>query len=94
MPLGGLIHSFLREHHLTAGGTQLAIFDAWKETAKEQGILHTQAVLFRKGHLSIEVSSAAMLQELRNFTGERMRSKTNERLQKELIQEISFKIKG
>lgn len=93
-PLNGLIHAFLKEHHLTAGGAHLAVFEAWNQSAAEQGIAHTHPVLFRKGHLSVEVASAALLQELRNFTGEGLRIKTNERLKKELIRKISFKIQG
>jgi len=94
LALDGLINSFLRENHLNREGVHLAVFRAWDELAEEAGIKHTHAVLYRRGHLTIEVSSAALLQELRNFTGESYRNKINERFQKEMIQKITFKSKG
>jgi hypothetical protein len=94
MALDGLIKTFLRENHLTAGGVHLAIFQAWQEVTESNGTRHTQAVLYRQGHLTVEVASAALLQELRNFTGENFRIKVNERFQKEVVRKITFKIKG
>ena len=51
-------------------------------------------VRFRNGELSVEVKSSALLYELRSFTGEDFRNAANERLGKEAIRKIAFRLRN
>lgn len=53
-----------------------------------------QPVRFRGGELTVEVSSAVHLQELRNFTGDEVRRKANEKLGNDTIRRVVFRPKG
>ena len=94
LPLDGLIQSFLRENNLTTSPGYSAVFRAWNETSDPTMRNHTEPVLYRGGKLTVEVDSAALLQELRTFTGEALRRKINKQLGKETIRRIAFKRRG
>lgn len=94
LPLDGLIKSFLRENNLTTSPGYTTVFRAWNDTASPTMRNHTEPVLFRGGKLTVEVDSAPLLQELRNFTGEAQRRKVNAQLGKETIRRIAFKKRG
>ena len=93
-PIDELIRSFLREQGLGASGNHARVFNAWRDVLEPGLRQHAEPVRFRAGELVIEVDSAAHLQEMKNFTGESYRKRANERLGKQAIRRIVFKLRG
>lgn len=93
-PIGGLIQEFLRENGLTGGGGNTRVLRAFEDAIGASGRAHARAVRFRAGELIVEVDSAAHMHEMKNFTGEALRRRANDRLGKTMIRRIVFKLKG
>lgn len=69
------------------------MFRAWNEAIGEAGRANAKPVRFRSGELSVEVSSSSLLYELRSFTGEDYRRAANEKLGKDTIRKIAFRLR-
>ncbi len=93
-PIDELIKSFVRDHGLRSGGGYTQVFRAWNEALPAPLRPHAQPVRFRGGELTVEVDSATHMQELKNFTGESYRKKANDRLGKDTIRRVGFKLRG
>ena len=92
--IDGLIRTFLRDNGLTATGRHAVVFKAWNEVLGTELKKRATPVRFRSGELTVEVESAAHLQEMKNFTGEAYRARANEHLGREAIRKIVFKLKS
>lgn len=53
----------------------------------------TRAVRFERGQLVVEVESAALLAELKSFTGDRYRRALNRELGSETVRSVTFQLK-
>ena len=93
-PIDELIKTFVRDHGLRTGGGYAQVFRAWTESLPAPLQKHAQPVRFRGGELTVEVDSATHMQELKNFTGENYRCQANDRLGKETIRRVGFKLRG
>jgi hypothetical protein len=94
-PIEELIRSFLRESGIGGGRSSgERVYRAWKEALGSQGPARARPVRFRNGELQVEVDSASLLQELRNFTGEGFRARANQILGAETIRRVTFKLRG
>ena len=89
--------AFLRESGIGAQLRDNEVFGAWRAALSEVGgpslCQRARAVRLRRGELLVEVSSAAHLHELRNFTGERLRGLANSKLPDPRIQSVVFQLK-
>ena len=92
--LDQLIASFLRENGLGRSPRHHAVFDSWTQALEPDLRGRAVPVRFRGDVLTIEVDSSAHLQELRNFTGDTYRTRANERLGKQAIRKVVFKLKS
>ena len=90
-PIGDAIQGFLRETGLGLSVRDARIFRAWKEALDPVTEAKTTPVGFRQGTLTIEVSSAPLLAELRNFRGESLRTKLNSAFPEPPVRRIVFK---
>jgi len=81
---------FLRTSRLDRRRRAHEVFAAWNETLGPPTADRARAVRFQDGELVVEVSSATLLQELANFTGDRHRRAANRRLGGDLIHRVSF----
>ena len=93
MPLGDALAGYLESSGLSKKLRELPVLDAWSEAAGERVAARARAVSFRNGELEIEVESAALRQELVSFTGEQYRRLANQRLGREEIRRVVFKLK-
>ena len=93
-PIDQILRSVLRESGLSGTTHHERIFRAWTEALDPAQRERTVPVRFRRGELVVEVGSAALLQELGNFTGESVRQKANQRLGSERIRKVVFKLRG
>jgi hypothetical protein len=69
------------------------VHDAWICAAGEALARRARPVVYRNGVLTVEVDSAAHLQELKGFTGEHYRVLANRHLGREEIHQVVFKLK-
>ena len=77
------------------------IFDAWNQAVGEELAALARPVKFHRGELTIEVESAAHLNELSSFTGEGFRVLANQTLagnasktgKRTTIQRLTFRLK-
>lgn len=82
---------FLRATGLERRLVEQRALAAWSAALGPQRAARARAVRCRNGELLVEVDSAALLQELTNFTGEGLRRAVNQRLGgDEPILRISF----
>ena len=93
-PIGDAIQAFLRDAGIGGRQSDRRVLDAWGEALDEPMRSRTTAVAFRRNELVVEVDSAALLQELRGFTGDACRKQVNQRLGSERIRRVVFKLKG
>ncbi len=70
------------------------VSQAVEEALGERLAPHVEVSGFRKGTLTIEVDSPALLSELRGFRSDELRLACNERLDKEKIARIVFRMRG
>jgi hypothetical protein len=84
------LQRFLRASRLDRGLAEHEVLAAWSQTLGPAQATRARAVRFRDGELVVEVASAALLQELSNFTGEGHRRAVNRRLGAERIQRVTF----
>ncbi len=90
-PLSDVLSQYLNQSGLATRLSRSKIFEAWSQAVGSQGH-RTRAVRFRDSELTVEVRSAALLQELRNFTGEDLRRRTNAILGAERVRRIDFQL--
>ena len=90
-PIGDAIQAFLRETGLGLSKRDAKVFRAWNDALDPLTRSKTRAVSFRQGTLTIEVSSAPQLAELRTFRGEALRAKVNAAFPEAPVRRIVFK---
>jgi hypothetical protein len=88
-----IMGGFMRESGLGAKLRDWDIYDAWGKALGTDLARHARPVGFSKGELVVEVESAAHMHELRNFSGEALRKKTNDLLGSERVLAVLFKLK-
>jgi hypothetical protein len=93
-PLRDAINAFWRDSGLSNSGVNQRVFRAWTEVIEPDRRRQAVPVRFRDGELLVEIESAVHLQELKNFKGDGLRLRANERLGKDVIQRVVFKLKG
>jgi len=89
--MGEALAAFLRASNLDRRLAGQDVLAAWREALGPRLAARARAVRWRDGELTVEVSSAALLQELENFTGEGYRTSANRRLGAERIRRVTFK---
>lgn len=89
---------FLRVTGIDAHARHWQVFEAWSKALGPGLGERARAVRYQNDELTVEVESAAHLQELKNFTGEGFRRAANVHLQKsdsrESIRRVVFKLKS
>ncbi len=93
VPLGEALQCYLDSSGLSRKMRELPVLDAWSLAVGERLAARARAVRFQDGELEVEVSSAAHRQELASFTGEQYRRLANQRLGREEIRRVVFKLK-
>ncbi len=96
MPISEAIQGFLRESGLGVRSGDERVFDAWRKALGEASE-HARPVALRGGELVVEVSSSAMLQDLKGFTGEGYRRRANELLgssRAPRIQRVKYRLRS
>ena len=88
--MGDALGHFLRSSGLERRMGEQRALAAWSKALGPESAKRARAVRCRDGELLVEVDSAALLQELKNFTGEGLRRATNKLLGGEPIQRVSF----
>ena len=88
--LGEALTRYLRETRLDRRLSEHEVLGAWSAAIGPKLAARTRVVRFRDGELAVEVDSAALLQELRNFTGEGRRREANRLLGVERIRTVDF----
>jgi hypothetical protein len=92
------VSTFLRSTGLDAHVRHWKIFEAWAQALGAELGQRARAVRFQDGELTVEVESAAHLQEFKNFTGDGFRRTANEHLEKtgsrDSIRHVAFKLKS
>ena len=81
------------QDYLTASGLgrklrDWPVHDAWRSAAGEALARRARPVAYRHGVLTVEVDSAAHLQELKGFTGDQYRVLANRNLGREEISQV------
>lgn len=89
---GDLLRGLMREVGSRAGRSRVS--SAVEDAVGEHLAPHVDVAGFRKGTLTIEVDSPALLAELRGFRSEEIRLTCNERLDLEKIARIVFRLRG
>jgi hypothetical protein len=89
--LGDVLANYLRDTRLDRRLREEQVFAAWNGALGAALAERARAVRFSEGELVVEVSSAALLGELVNFTGNGYRRAANARLGSERIHSVSFK---
>ena len=84
------LKQFLRASRLDRGLAEHEVLAAWGQVLGTDQAPRARAVRFRDGELVVEVASAALLQELSNFTGESHRRAVNRHLGAERIERVTF----
>lgn len=84
---------FMRDSGLSSHMRHWPVFEAWNDVLGKDLARRARPVRFQGGELCVEVESAAHLHELKNFTGEQYRALTNERLGKQEIRRLVFRLK-
>lgn len=87
------MRAFLSQSGLDRRLRDWPVFEAWNAVVGEALARRARPVRYRAGELLVEVESAAHLQELRGFTGEEFRRIANQRLEREEIRRVVFKLK-
>jgi hypothetical protein len=93
LPLGVALQSYLAQSGLGKKLQEVPILDAWSQAVGERLAQRARAVCFQNGELEVEVDSAVHRQELVSFTGEQFRRLANQRLGREEIRSVVFKLK-
>ena len=69
VPAFDLVGKVMQEFGLSRGRESRAVFRAWGAIVPEPLVQHVHASAFRGGKLTIQVTSASLLEELRCFRG-------------------------
>ena len=93
-PIAAAIRQFLKESGLRRPSGDERVFRAWTEASGPAWNGHATPVSFRGGQLTVEVSSAVRLAELKGFHGEGIRSRANTALGEARIRKVVFKLKS
>jgi len=93
-PIQDILAEFLKQAGLGSSPTRQRVFEAWQSILGEAERQRSQPVRFQRGELLVEVDSAPLLHELANFRGDAYRRRANERLGKETIRKIVFKLRN
>lgn len=91
--MGEALSTYLRVSGLDRKAGDLAVFQAWVDSAGEALAARAKPVRFRMAILTVEVASAAHFHELANFKGEQLRRLVNRRLGSNRVRRIDFKLK-
>lgn len=90
-PLSVVLAGYLRDTQLDSRMRESQVLSAWKTAVGPNLAERARPVRFSAGELVVEVSSAALLGELVNFTGETHRRAANKQLGTERIRTVSYK---
>lgn len=91
-PIGDALDRFLTSSGLAPRLRAASVLKAWNDAAGEELARRARPVAFRGGELVVEVDSSAHLAELRGFTGEDVRQRANERLGRERILRVVYRL--
>jgi len=92
-PLGDALQSYLVKSGLGRKFREIPVLEAWSQAVGERLAALARPVCFQDGELQVEVESAVHRQELVSFTGEQFRRLANQRLGREEIRRVVFKLK-
>lgn len=92
--VGQILPGLLDKLGVFGGIREQRAVEAWAEAAGPEILSRARAAQLRGGTLFVEVDSAAMLQEMRNFTGESHRRRANEILGSAVILKIVYRHAG
>ena len=88
------VEAFMRAGGLGRKSADWRAMDAWRKALGGNLVRRARPVRFHKGELTVEVDSAAHLQELASFTGEGFRAAANRSLgEAETIRRVTYKLK-
>lgn len=85
------LQAYLRTSGLDAQLRDAAVFRAWDQALGPVQARRARPVRFHEGELVVEVDSAALLAQLKGFTGEAHRLSANARLTSAPIRRVTFK---
>lgn len=91
--MGEALSTYMRTSGLDRKVGDLAVFQAWTDSAGEALSTRAKPVRFRMAILTVEVESAAHFHELANFKGEQLRRLVNRQLGSSRVRRIDFKLK-
>jgi hypothetical protein len=91
-PIAGAIRQFLAESGLSRTRGDERVLRAWSDAAGPSWKVHASPVRFRDGHLTVQVGSSVALAELRSFHAEKIRTRANASLGRDVIQKVTFEL--
>lgn len=91
--LQSAIRSFLQKSGIAKQVRHWPVYEAWSEVLGRELARRAVPVSFQNGALCVEVESSSHLHELKAFTGEDYRRRANERLGREEIRKVTFRLK-
>ena len=93
-PIQDVLKVLLKEAGLNSSPTRHRVFEAWESVLGEAERSRSHPVRFQRGELLVEVDSPPFLHELANFRGEAYKRRANEKLGKETIRKVVFKLRN
>ncbi|MFN0243303.1 MAG: DUF721 domain-containing protein [Planctomycetota bacterium] len=91
--LQSAIRSFLQSSGIAQQVRHWPVYEAWSDVLGSELARRAVPVSFANGSLCVEVESSSHLHELKAFTGEDYRRRANQRLGREEIKKIAFRLK-
>lgn len=92
--VGQILPGLLDKLGVFGGIREQRVVEAWAQAVGPEILGRARAAQLRGGTLYVEVESAALLQELRNFTGDTHRKRANEILGSATILKIIYRHAG
>ena len=90
--LSGVLKGLVKETGLAKALKHRELLSLWRDIVGEEGYKHTRVVELKKGCLSIEVESAALLHHLANFCKEDILRELQTRYKSAFVTNIKFKL--
>jgi hypothetical protein len=91
-PIADAIRLFLRESGLRRPRGDESVFQAWIDAAGSVWSARAVPTAFRGGQLTVEVTSAVHLSELKGYHSEAIRARANSVLGEARIRKVIFKL--
>jgi predicted nucleic acid-binding Zn ribbon protein len=92
-PVGKILRRVLKEHGLDRPKELKEIEIAWRDVAGPDVSAETSVLSFRKGVLTIGVSSAPLLSELTTYQREELLAALRARLPEPTVQDLGFRLR-